>query len=86
MMYEICSWSEPFPVKQFKFPWQIAQFITIGERPSQHPAIRNGQFKIIEQCWCQDPRERLSSEYIIPMIECEIMNIEQEQQIPFTFI
>ncbi|ELP88608.1 protein kinase, putative, partial [Entamoeba invadens IP1] len=31
-MYEIFGWCEAYPVKQFKFPWKIVEYVISGER------------------------------------------------------
>ncbi|ELP86334.1 protein serine/threonine kinase, putative, partial [Entamoeba invadens IP1] len=56
---EVFQRKDPFPVEQFEYPWDIAEFICSGKRPDifdENENVRN----VIEGCWKQSPTERLS--------------------------
>ena len=72
-MYEIIGWCDAYSSSKFKYPWDIVDFISEGNRPDKSPEISDSQFKIIEQSWCQDQKERLKIEDIVSLLESELI-------------
>ncbi|BFU26778.1 Protein kinase domain/Protein tyrosine kinase, putative [Entamoeba histolytica] len=68
-MLQVITWKDPFPKSEFKFPWLIAEFITMGKRPNIIKEMEEDIKEIIENSWQQEPRERISIERIVRMLE-----------------
>ncbi|GAB1227985.1 hypothetical protein ENUP19_0367G0018 [Entamoeba nuttalli] len=64
-MYEVSIWRNPFPKEQFKYPWEIADFISEGKRPRKEDIIDDWLFDLIEHCWNQNPKERYNANQIV---------------------
>ena len=74
---EILIWDEPFPKNIFKYTWDIADFISSGKRPVALVNIKNNNIKrIIEMTWCQNPKERLTINDVVPLLETELLKQE----------
>ena len=76
-MYEIINWDDAFSKSEFRFPWQIAEFISFGKRPKQTSEISQSQYKLIQQCWCHNPHDRLEIDDVISCVETEILKLHQ---------
>ena len=48
-MYEIFEWKEAYPKKDFKFPWNIAEFVVEGNRRPKPEIMSDSIFAIIEK-------------------------------------
>ena len=73
-MLEIIIWRDAFPNDIFRFAWDIAQLIVTGKRPNTIEQVENKSMKeLIEDCWKQEPRERLNSHQLVERIK-EIYN------------
>ena len=48
-----------------------------GKRPKQTSEISQSQYKLIQQCWCHNPHERLEIDYVISSVETEILKLHQ---------
>ena len=72
-MYEIIGWCDAFPKEEFKYSWDIAEFVVNGKRPEKPSELSNSQFDIIQQSWCEKPNQRLQIEHIISLLESELM-------------
>ena len=59
MMFECFKWGEAYPKAQFKFPWQISSFVQAGKRPSKTDSIPSKDLRVVEQCWAQEPQDRI---------------------------
>ena len=69
-MLEIMIWGDAFPKEEFKFPWDIADFICDGKRPSLIEKVYNDVMKkLIQNSWCHDPSERLTIDDIVSLLE-----------------
>ena len=73
-MYEVFSWKEAYQKSQFKFPWKIAEFITSGMRLNQLENITDEQYQLICNCWCHDPKERLTFDGIVEELD-KLLNL-----------
>ena len=71
-LYEVFSWEEAYPKQQFRFPWQIAEFITSGKRLILTLLPLNIQ-RIIEMSLCHHPNDRLKIEDIVSLLETEYL-------------
>ena len=70
-MYETYIWKDVYPKSQFKFAWDIAEFVTNGKRMPQTNEISNEQYEIIKDSWKQDSNERLTIDEIVEKLTCE---------------
>ncbi|GAB1228111.1 hypothetical protein ENUP19_0374G0022 [Entamoeba nuttalli] len=68
-MLQIITWKDPFPKSEFKFPWKIAEFISTGKRPNIIQEVEEGIKEIIEKSWKQEPKERITIDEIVRMLE-----------------
>ncbi|BFU21946.1 protein kinase domain containing protein [Entamoeba histolytica] len=68
-MLQIITWQDPFPKSEFKFPWKIAEFISTGKRPVIIQEVEEDIKEIIEKSWQQEPKERITIDEIVRMLE-----------------
>ncbi|GAB1228000.1 hypothetical protein ENUP19_0368G0009 [Entamoeba nuttalli] len=68
-MLQIITWQDPFPKSEFKFPWKIAEFISTGKRPVIIQEVEEDIKEIIEKSWKQEPKERITIDEIVRMLE-----------------
>ena len=68
-MYEIIGWQEAYPVQNFKFPWQIAEFVSSGKRLGKTEEFTDEEWDLIQRCWAQDPKERPKMEEIASILK-----------------
>ena len=68
-MYEVMKWGEAYSISEFKYSWQIADFVQSGKRLDLE-FIENETIKeIISNSWKQNPYERLTIDQIITKLE-----------------
>ncbi|GAB1225967.1 hypothetical protein ENUP19_0270G0001 [Entamoeba nuttalli] len=68
-MLQVITWQDPFPKTEFKFPWKIAEFISTGKRPNIIQEVEEDIKEIIEKSWQQEPKERITIDEIVRMLE-----------------
>ena len=68
-MYEVFSWNEIYPMKNFPHIWDIAVFISNGKRPVYVDCIKKKHYDLICDCWCHDPKQRLEINELINRLE-----------------
>ena len=74
---EVMIWKEVFPKIMFRYPWNIANFITEGNRPETIEEVTNeGMKEIIENSWKQKPEERIEIKEIVQLLENEMMKLK----------
>ena len=59
-----------------RFAWDIADFVVNGKRPKKTREIMDSQYKLIYQCWCEEPKDRLKVEDIIALVETEMKKMD----------
>ncbi|EDR26922.1 proto-oncogene tyrosine protein kinase FER, putative [Entamoeba dispar SAW760] len=69
VMYETFIWGAPYPKDIFPFPWNIAEFISQGNRRSQTKDMPDWYFKIVSMGWDQQPLNRPKIDKVVEMIE-----------------
>ncbi|BFU20857.1 tyrosine kinase putative [Entamoeba histolytica] len=67
-MFETMKWGPAYPKEQFKYPWQIAQFVSDKKRPSKPDNMRQEIYDIISNGWLDDSRHRSSIETIVQQL------------------
>ena len=72
MLYEINIGGRPYPVSEFKMPWDIAKFVMAGNRVGRKESMNDAWWNLIEACWKQDANERLSFREICYILGNEI--------------
>ena len=76
-MLEVMIWHTAFPKDDFRFAWNIADSISAGKRPQTIEIVKNKNIrKLIEQCWCQKPKERLTINDVVPLLETELIKLK----------
>ncbi|ELP90997.1 fibroblast growth factor receptor 1 precursor, putative [Entamoeba invadens IP1] len=68
-MYEVFSWKSAFTEKQFKYAWDIADFISAGKQLQKHENMTNSEFEIIKKMWEFEPQKRLKSGEIVSLLQ-----------------
>ncbi|EMD48325.1 serine/threonine kinase, putative [Entamoeba histolytica HM-3:IMSS] len=69
-MYEVWNWKIVYQDKsRFRYPWDIATFVTKGLRLEQTELITDEQYDIITHSWNLEPKERMKIDEIINRIE-----------------
>ncbi|ELP90569.1 protein serine/threonine kinase, putative [Entamoeba invadens IP1] len=68
-LYECLSWSLAYQPPQFKFPWEIADFVNNGKRLKQHASIQNHEFGLIVKMWEQNPSNRFNIDQVVECFE-----------------
>ena len=71
-MYEVFIWKQAYPKDQFKFPWNIADFVSEGKRLNLNHINKNLS-RIISSCWQQNPNERLKINDIVVLLDTELL-------------
>ena len=75
-IYEVMIWDDAYPKKHFQFPWDIADFVNSGKRPNNQDIIPNKKIeKIVEDSWCQEPRDRLTIHDIVVLFDTEFIKM-----------
>ncbi|BFU23676.1 protein kinase domain containing protein [Entamoeba histolytica] len=73
-MLQIITWQDPFPKTLYPHPWSIADTITIGKRPNIIQEVEEDIKEIIEKSWEQEPKERITIDKIVRMLETVYSN------------
>ena len=68
-MFECMKWGEAYEGDQFKFPWNIAKFVISGKRLEKPKGMRDDIYSLINECWKQEPKERLEITQIISKLQ-----------------
>ena len=77
-MLECIIWNDAFPKNEFKFPWDIADCVMSGNRPNTIEYVEIPDLKsLIEMCWFQQPKERLTIDYVVSMLETQLIKLNQ---------
>ncbi|ELP92022.1 protein serine/threonine kinase, putative [Entamoeba invadens IP1] len=67
-MYECFAWRIAYSDVEFKFPWTIAEFVSLGKRLEKPDYVDVKMYNIIVLCWSQHPLERLKIEEVVSMV------------------
>ena len=59
------KWGEAYPKYLFKYPWDISKFVCKGGRLDKPSEMRDDVFKLICNCWKENPKERYTIDEII---------------------
>ncbi|GAB1227632.1 hypothetical protein ENUP19_0347G0012 [Entamoeba nuttalli] len=68
-MLQVITWQDPFPKILYPHPWDIADTITAGKRPNIIHEVEEDIKEIIEKSWKQEPKERITIDEIVRMLE-----------------
>jgi len=68
LLLELFSGVEPYDNDKFTSPWQIAQFVTAGNRLEIPKSFPQEIHDLIEKCWSQDPSARPSFEFCVDVL------------------
>ncbi|EKE41584.1 tyrosine kinase, putative [Entamoeba nuttalli P19] len=67
-IYSVMIWENPYPKQEFEYPWVIATFVASGHRRPQNN-LPDYVYKLICECWCDEPTNRLNIEQTIKQLE-----------------
>ena len=68
-MYECLSWGDCYPKILFKHPWEIANYISKGKRLERKEDMKEEEYRIIQESWKQEKKERRNISEIIKELE-----------------
>ncbi|EAL46950.1 protein kinase, putative [Entamoeba histolytica HM-1:IMSS] len=68
-MLQTITWQDPFPKTLYPHPWDIADTITTGKRPVIIQEVEEYIKDVIEKSWQQEPKERITIDEIVRMLE-----------------
>ena len=63
-----------FPKELFRFAWNIAEFIINGNRRERDEQMTVEQYRLIQYCWCHNPKERLKIDDVVSLLETMLIN------------
>ena len=78
-MYEVFGWKEAYTSSNFKYAWIIVEFVIEGKRLKKPDDMLDSQYNLIQQCWYDNPNQRLNIEDIISILETESLSLKLEQ-------
>ena len=67
MIYEVMKWEECYPNDMKS--WEIAEFITQGNRLAKTDTMSDEVYYLITRMWCQNPNERLEIDDVLQEIK-----------------
>ena len=67
-MYSCMVWGDPFPKTLYPHPWDIAETIVKGKRPSLD-GVTDNMKSVIENTWKQDSIQRINIDDVISQLE-----------------
>ncbi|EDR26015.1 tyrosine protein kinase, putative [Entamoeba dispar SAW760] len=62
---QIITWEDPFPKTSYPHPWDIADSIMSGKRPTIIQEVKEDIKEIIEKTWKQEAKERIRIEEVV---------------------
>ena len=68
-MFEFVGWCHCYEGDKFKYPWNIADFVSAGQRVPRRDSIPENVFDIIEKCWTHEPKNRIDIDELIKQLE-----------------
>ena len=78
-MLEVMVWGDAFPKELFKYAWLIADCICEGKRPKTIENVENNDMKrVIESSWNQHPKDRLSINDVVSMLETILIKLNYQ--------
>ncbi|KAL7716864.1 Protein serine/threonine kinase [Entamoeba marina] len=82
-VYETYKWEDPYG-SLFEYPWELAAFISSGKRLPQPDSMCDSIYSLIDDCWKQEPSDRIGIEEIIERITLLRSNndVETTTQLP----
>ncbi|EKE39168.1 tyrosine kinase, putative [Entamoeba nuttalli P19] len=68
-MYECFKWGDAYDKEKFVYIWNIAEFVISGKRLQQVNEIPDSVYKLICDCWKQNPKDRLVIEQVLDRLQ-----------------
>ncbi|ELP89293.1 protein serine/threonine kinase, putative [Entamoeba invadens IP1] len=68
-MFSVLKWTEPFDGDDFKYPWDIANFVSDGKRLDKPSYLSNEIWSVITKAWAHQPDTRVSANTVVEMLE-----------------
>ncbi|ELP90229.1 protein kinase, putative, partial [Entamoeba invadens IP1] len=69
-LFECVTWKNPYPKEQFKFAWDIVDFVVSGKRLKKPANLNDNIYNIVNDMWCQDVRKRIEMNNVVSKLEC----------------
>ena len=67
-MFEGFSLMPTYPNSNFPHPWDVANFVSAGKRLQKLSSMTEEQYLLIDQCWKQDPKERMTIKGVLSIL------------------
>ena len=78
-MLEIMIWDDAFPREEYRWAWDIADYVAKGKRPKGIEKISNsGMKQLIQLCWQQEAKDRLTINEVVGLLETELFKLEEK--------
>ncbi|ELP88032.1 serine/threonine protein kinase mos, putative [Entamoeba invadens IP1] len=68
-LFECAIWKDPYLDKQFKFAWDIVDFVVSGKRQKRPSYLKEDIYNIVDDMWCQDVHKRINVRDVILKLE-----------------
>ncbi|ELP90906.1 tyrosine kinase, putative, partial [Entamoeba invadens IP1] len=68
-LFECAIWKDPYLDKQFKFAWDIVDFVVSGKRLKRPSYLNEDIYNIVDDMWCQDVHKRINVRDVILKLE-----------------
>ncbi|KAL7716668.1 Protein serine/threonine kinase [Entamoeba marina] len=73
-IYGTIRWGEVYPKATFVYPWEIANFVSVGNRLQKPDDMDDSTYSLITKCWCHNPKERYDIGEVINGLEELFLN------------
>ena len=77
-MYEILTWQDCYPKSEFKFAWDIADFVSSGKRRPKPDDMNDQIYELIEKSWKHNIHDRININDLVPLIETQFLKLEYQ--------
>ncbi|ELP88328.1 protein serine/threonine kinase, putative [Entamoeba invadens IP1] len=71
-LFECYKWGEAYPKNEFKYAWNVVEFIMSGKRLAKHVEMNDERYGIISKCWETIPNERLTAQQVVDMLSVHV--------------
>ncbi|ELP85451.1 protein serine/threonine kinase, putative, partial [Entamoeba invadens IP1] len=68
-LFECFGWREAYPVAMFPYAWNIAEFVSNGNRLQKPGNMEDEIYQIASKCWRQDMNQRVEIGEVVKLLE-----------------
>ncbi|ELP92820.1 protein kinase, putative, partial [Entamoeba invadens IP1] len=70
-MYECLAWCESYSKEDFRYPWDIVDYVMSGKRQGKPSCVSEEVFDVVSGAWEQLPENRSSADKIVKQLDVE---------------